>query len=234
MPCAGNDSFVLTGLPGLGKTVWIIYCIAKLFQSENIKSVFLQQRGANVTHEITRSATQPMAIHGLFFLFCWYDTYHAVQEVIQSKGTLQFLCILNTSSLHKLNLQCEFSEVCTLIAYEPPTPEQFQLKGDSWTLTLGSDLASVHCVWLVQWSELQFPGNPIACWPQLMSISHRVGVITHEMKAENIPALRRPEAAWETVLFYDAMEPQFVGIKAPIILVTSPKSSITQVMAFPH
>ena len=51
---AGRGYFILTGLPGLGQSVSIIYFIAKILQTDRIKSVFIQQQGAEVTHEFTR------------------------------------------------------------------------------------------------------------------------------------------------------------------------------------
>lgn len=50
----GNWHFTLTGLPGVGKSVWILYAVALFFQQKQIKSVFLQQRDMPVTHQFTR------------------------------------------------------------------------------------------------------------------------------------------------------------------------------------
>lgn len=40
--------WVLTGLPGLGKTVWIVYAIASLLQKPSIISVFVQLKKGKV------------------------------------------------------------------------------------------------------------------------------------------------------------------------------------------
>ena len=50
---AKKYEWIVTGLPGLGKTVWVIFCMAMLFQEPQIVSIFVQLEPLQ-TWEFTR------------------------------------------------------------------------------------------------------------------------------------------------------------------------------------